>query len=102
MVWRPLGKPLSVCEKLYGGMVLRWSNVLNRRPSTKYCHVLVRCAAVSFHLSATVLPTLVTGHDRQLSSRMRNEPPPLHSSEPFGASTLCGSHLIAPQSNDVR
>src|SRR6478735_3153969 len=100
IVWFPCGSPVSVCEMLLGGCAPPWLNVLNSTPSTKYSHVLVLCAAVSFHWKVTDDPTCVRGHGLLASSRTEKPLPPEHCIEPFGASTLWGSYLMEPQSND--
>src|SRR6478736_55245 len=101
IVWFPCGSPVSVCEMLLGGCAPPWLNVLNSTPSTKYSHVLVLCAAVSFHWKVTDDPTCVRGHGLLASSRTEKPLPPEHCIEPLGASTLWGSYLMEPQSNDV-
>jgi hypothetical protein len=68
------------------------SNTAIRELPTKYSQVLVACRAVSTQLKVTLCPTEVAGQLRLLSfSTPKRLPPPLHCSEPLGASTLCGS-----------
>jgi hypothetical protein len=64
----------------------------------KYSQVLVAWRAVSTQLKVTVRPTYVAGQFRAVSlSTAKRVPPPLHSFEPLGASTLCGSQTMSPQ-----
>src|SRR4051812_43602643 len=57
----------------------------------KYSQVAVECRAVITQLKVTVRLTEATGQALLLSFSTANRlPPPLHSVEPLGASTLCG------------
>ncbi|MNW57737.1 hypothetical protein D3C74_355620 [compost metagenome] len=100
-MWLPAGRFVRVCEMLLGGCAPPWLNVWCSLPSTKYSHVLVLWAAVSFHWNVTVEPTLLRGQALLLSSRTVNPLPPEHCMDPLGASTLWGSYCTPPQLKDT-
>src|SRR5687768_6162715 len=92
IVWLPLGRPDSVCVTVGGGVAPLSFTVLKSRPSTKYSQLDVRWKAVSVHWNVCVLPMLVRGQASEPLSRVVKRLPPEQSIDPFGASTLCGSH----------
>src|SRR5690349_8716077 len=95
------GKALrsTLCVTTASGCALPPSTVATFLPPMKYSQLLVRWRAVMTQVKVTFLPTALAGQLR-LSSASTDHcaTPPLQDFCPFGASTLCGSNWIAPQS----
>src|SRR5438445_12241090 len=97
ILWRPLGSPVIVWVTVDGGGELLPLTVWCSLPSTKYSQSVVRCSAVNFQVKFAVLLICWTTHGMLSLSRTVKRLPPLQFSDPFGASTLCGSYWMSPQ-----
>src|SRR5690242_5511643 len=89
----------TLCVTTASGWALPPSTVATFLSPMKYSQLLVRWRAVITQVKVTLLPTVLAGQLR-LSSASAEKPAtsPLQDLLPLGASTLCGSNWIAPQS----